>query len=37
MKLALYRTLWGVVDPITELAPRLRKAGFEGVENSVIL
>ena len=37
MELALYRTLWGVLEPITELAPRLRKAGFEGVEGRVPL
>lgn len=37
MKLALYRTLWGVTQPITQLAPTLRSGGFEGVEGRVPL
>ncbi|MFT6974928.1 MAG: sugar phosphate isomerase/epimerase [Bermanella sp.] len=37
MELALYRTLWGVTQPITQLAPMLRSAGFQGVEGRVPL
>jgi hypothetical protein len=37
MELALYRTLWGVKEPITTLAPRLRKVGFQGVEGRIPL
>jgi hypothetical protein len=37
MELALYRTLWGVKEPITALAPILRKVGFQGVEGRVPL
>jgi len=37
MELALYRTLWGVTQPLTEIAPALRSAGFQGVEARVPL
>ncbi|WP_417698238.1 sugar phosphate isomerase/epimerase family protein [Psychromonas sp.] len=35
MELALYRTLWGVTEPITDLADKLREAGFDGVEGRI--
>ena len=35
MELALYRTLWGVKEPITALADKLNAAGFEGVEGRI--
>ncbi|MEG3754819.1 sugar phosphate isomerase/epimerase [Psychromonas arctica] len=35
MDLALYRTLWGVTEPLTSLVDQLRDAGFSGVEGRI--
>jgi sugar phosphate isomerase/epimerase len=32
MQLNLFRTLWGVTAPLDEIAPTLKKIGFQGVE-----
>ncbi|MDW6094804.1 TIM barrel protein [Vibrio rhizosphaerae] len=37
MELELYRTLWGVSEPLNAIAPQLKQAGFDGVEGRVIL
>ena len=37
MELELYRTLWGVSEELSAIAPKLKHAGFDGVEARVIL
>lgn len=37
MELELYRTLWGVTDSLSDIAPQLKQAGFDGVEGRVPL
>ncbi|RBO82186.1 sugar phosphate isomerase/epimerase family protein [Marinomonas aquiplantarum] len=37
MQLALFRTLWGVNQPLDQIAPKLKDVGFQGVEARIPL
>lgn len=37
MQLELFRTLWGVTEPLDDLAPKLKEVGFQGVEARIPL